>query len=709
MHTEDRELDTSSIVSLTVENDFPFAFGLAVDSTTFAPITVCDTRATTLHLSNPLCEPMSIVKAEWIDAKSSFSFGNEVQLPLMLQPGAFLDRGVRFAPQMAGSHSAQLHLSYLYGDKLRDTTIQFFARAVTNFHAHLTDTLLHFDTVLHCDAKQMTTYFHNESCDAVLLSQVTSAPVAGYSVVEPTKPVWVAKGDSVPVTILLSPTKSGVVEDYVEVHTVTREGDEHEFDLSMTGFVRATRRDVVLPASISLDSLTPCAEIDTFLTFINRGICDTLTIRRVNITGSSWFMVDYYANAPKFLMPGDTFRIPLRIVLRPEGSANADFRVAGDGFDTTIHLAVKVRAGGRSLEFLAHDTAITTGMCDTGSVTYMLTNPGCVDARLDSLYLIGSMPEQTQYRMETTLTHAMILKPGDAIPVKVIFDPDGNGDGSVTIAVRSSDVGLSRDIRLTGNVKGQKLGARIGLMAGRGVEEETTKAGQMVTVSLVSLDQIPDTLGLDGLSITVRYDEALLTERSLTAMNGWNVQPLSDSNGRMRLKLTRSPGKTVAEGSEIAEIAYYTTLSDSNFAKVTVEQPRFNPEDPNFERCKMSAISADDTVRIDISMFTEDAAAHGMNGDQPTIRSMAVFPNPVMTRPGTIAMAEVDFTLAEEGNVRMDLRDDLGKLVAVLLQGNLYAGKHYVPIALPLSANGNYFLSIDAGGFRDVRKIIIRN
>jgi hypothetical protein len=706
--SQDQNYDTTITLGLAVESDLPFNPFIEASTFHVGPITACDSRQFNVLVTNPMCDTLKLTSARWFSAANSFSTLQTEDFPIAIPPGHSLEREMKFTPGMAGDISARLLLSFKYGGKVRDTTLNFTGTATSQFSAYLKAATLKFDTVLHCDFKQLTTYLFNRSCDSIRVEALESSPTAGFSLVGEFEPFWLAKDDSMPINVVLTPDKSGNVSDTINVKLRSREGEERSLSLKLNAFVKAAKHDVLLPTAMVLDSVKPCGTIDTAFYIINRGVCDTLFLKRVELTGSKWFMIDPTANG-KALLPGESMRIPLTIAVEPEGAAEAKLRVSGVGFDSTIKLSVNVRGGGRVLQLVAADTIFRATLCQTATRTYYLRNSGCIDMPIDSFYIQGGSESQTQFRITSEFPKPFVVKAGDVVPVQIVFDADGNGDGDAVLSLRAHSVALVQDIHLLGAVLGHKAVARIGLLAGRGEQQATSAAGQTVAISVVALDDLPDTVSVTGLAFNLKFDQGILTHRSIDGVNGWTVAYANDSNGHLQMYFVHQGAAKLVAGSEIAKISFYTTISDSNYSHITLDQPRFNPEDPGFERCKLSALSADDTLRIDISMFSGDAVDHGMQPELSTIRGMAVYPNPVTSNPGKIAMAEVDFTLADEGSVKMLLRDDLGRLVSVLLQAHMYAGKHYIPIALPLSAEGNYFLSVESSGFRDVRKIIIRN
>ncbi len=88
-------------------------------------------------------------------------------------------------------------------------------------------------------------------------------------------------------------------------------------------------------------------------------------------------------------------------------------------------------------------------------------------------------------------------------------------------------------------------------------------------------------------------------------------------------------------------------------------------------------------------------------GVAPMKFRFTISPNPIV-RSGKLA-----FTLPVSANVRIRAYDITGRVVSDLLNRRLQAGAHVVPFDVTHLANGIYFVRIDAGKFKSVKKIII--
>ncbi len=88
-------------------------------------------------------------------------------------------------------------------------------------------------------------------------------------------------------------------------------------------------------------------------------------------------------------------------------------------------------------------------------------------------------------------------------------------------------------------------------------------------------------------------------------------------------------------------------------------------------------------------------------GVAPIQFRFSISPNPVV-RGGKLR-----FTLPVSANVRIRAYDITGRVVSDLLNRRLQAGTHVIPFDVSRLANGIYFIRINAGKFKSVKKVII--
>lgn len=80
---------------------------------------------------------------------------------------------------------------------------------------------------------------------------------------------------------------------------------------------------------------------------------------------------------------------------------------------------------------------------------------------------------------------------------------------------------------------------------------------------------------------------------------------------------------------------------------------------------------------------------------------LQAWPNPF--NPST----SVSFQLSQTDRVRLDVLDLMGRQVKVLASGMMGPGAHDVPLGLEHQPAGPYFLRLEVGGAREVRKVLL--
>jgi hypothetical protein len=103
--------------------------------------------------------------------------------------------------------------------------------------------------------------------------------------------------------------------------------------------------------------------------------------------------------------------------------------------------------------------------------------------------------------------------------------------------------------------------------------------------------------------------------------------------------------------------------------------------------------------------FTTDAPSHTIASPPPEPAATFSFGSPIPNpaNPGTV----LTFALPREGHVRVDLYDVMGRRAAQLLEADLVAGAHSLPVNGASLANGIYFAVLRFEGQALTQKILI--
>ena len=107
-------------------------------------------------------------------------------------------------------------------------------------------------------------------------------------------------------------------------------------------------------------------------------------------------------------------------------------------------------------------------------------------------------------------------------------------------------------------------------------------------------------------------------------------------------------------------------------------------------------------LRFDVKIGVVTSVVRDLPGQRPTAYVLSQnFPNPF--NPTTT----ITFRLPVAGNVSLEVYDVLGRLVSVLVKGQMPAGSYQVPFNASALSSGMYLYRLNANGFSSVRKMLL--
>lgn len=182
------------------------------------------------------------------------------------------------------------------------------------------------------------------------------------------------------------------------------------------------------------------------------------------------------------------------------------------------------------------------------------------------------------------------------------------------------------------------------------------------------------------------------------------------------------PNQTIEQGQSFAQImlddyvddpdtpdsliTWTTSLTNNltieiidRIATITYNAAWFGMEGVNF-----FATDPEDNTDNDVASFTvTEVGVHNPNsGSIPSEFSLHQnYPNPFN------AVTTVSFALPITSEIRLDIYDNSGRLMANLCQGSYNAGYYDIDVDMNNFASGVYLLSLQAGDFSGVRKLVL--
>lgn len=197
-----------------------------------------------------------------------------------------------------------------------------------------------------------------------------------------------------------------------------------------------------------------------------------------------------------------------------------------------------------------------------------------------------------------------------------------------------------------------------------------------------------------SLSISIVSQRARLSWTHGHYVDGFKIYRSYSDNGKFRFQ-------------EVADVSGGTTTWTDNSYTAIPYNPLNPPPRIVYYRVTAYYDEAYDVESVfsnEVSVGTNQIDKSGSTDDEVikyTYQLEQNYPNPF--NPATI----INFELAEETNVTIKVYDILGRVVTELVNGNLNEGKHKVNFNAANLTNGVYFYTIEAGSFRDTKKMIL--
>ena len=171
----------------------------------------------------------------------------------------------------------------------------------------------------------------------------------------------------------------------------------------------------------------------------------------------------------------------------------------------------------------------------------------------------------------------------------------------------------------------------------------------------------------------------------------------------MTLDFGRTNANPLKVGTEIATVQFGAYLADSTYSPVDLQNIEFNEGDGTFKSCVLSPQAlAPDTILIASECGTTILRGY-INHVNTVFSGITIRPNPVAI--GT--QINVNLQLNEKSDLNLTVSNALGQTISRVTKPSLAKGMQNIYLDLPGGASGLYILSVEAGGMRESRKIVI--
>jgi len=676
------------------------------DSAVFGTVSICDQVIDTVILKNTICKNLFIknISIQPASAATEYSF---VQLnhtiPDSLSPKASDTILVQYKPTIGGLAAG--YLRFTIGFDLvntHDTNISVYGIGKALAGSALESSLLAFDPTVPCTPQQLSTHLYNNSCGTDTIVAIIPAKDQSFSAINPTPPLAIASGDSTTITIQEDSRSAGAKFDSVGVIIHSSTGAIDTVMVRLSGIVnQAIHKLSFVP--LALDSISPCTQLDTTIELRNLGICDTLTVDSASLSGPGWFVLST-GTLPVKILPGGSFFVTIRFTPGSGANGNGTIHLKGNGIDTTIAIHASSRAGGALYALTTSGTLFSSSLCKPALHIFTFQNTSCDTIILDDVSLNNTFPGGTQFSFTPKISLPDTILPGKKFDLTVTFDPLGTGDSTANITYHSTVNGFGFTKDLTGTLATSKQTAKFELVVGTSGKTISAYAGSSVTVRLLLQSAVGDTIGLTSTKATLAYsDDVLGVITGPVASPGWALNSSTPGKGALTLDLSRTNTNSLPAGTEIATVQFEPYVAVSTYTLMNIQNIQFNNDDPAFASCVLGS-QALAPLLIDITPECGNTVLRGFLGnDNAVFGKISIRPNPVTSG----SQITVSLELGQKSDVNIILSNALGQQVSSVRRSSLAKGIQSIYLDLPSGAGGLYILTLEAGGKRESRKIVI--
>ena len=502
---------------------------IAPDNVKFDTVSVCDIAIDTIILKNTICKNL-FVKNISVQGPGT----SEYAILYAGIIGSSLAKNdtaqilLRYKPTIGGSLAANLVFTIGFDlTNTRDTSIPISGIGKALAGSALESDLLAFTPIVPCTVQVLSTHLYNNSCGTDTLLSILPATDKSFMAVSPTPPVTIASGDSTLITIQEDPLSPGAKFDSVRVIIHSSSGAIDTVVLKVSGIVNQPVHKLSLVALLRLDSLAPCTQLDTILQVKNLGLCDTLTVDSIALSGPSWFSLGNLILSRKIL-PDSSFFVTLHFTPGAGASGIGTLHLKGIGIDTIITIQASSRRGGAPYILKTDGIIFTSSLCKPASHTFIFQNTSCDTIILDELSLKNNISAGTQFSFTPAITIPDTIAPGKKFDIIVTFDPLGIGDSTAKLKYNSKVNNFSNVSGLTGKLASSRQTAHLEMVIGANAKQTTSPAGTNITMRLLLQDDVGDTIGLKSVKTTITYFDNVLSVVNIhrQATDGLSTLPL---------------------------------------------------------------------------------------------------------------------------------------------------------------------------------------
>jgi|GEM_PF-1257232 len=601
-----------------------------------------------------------------------FSLPDNIAAPVTLGSADTLRVTVRYAPAVSGTSGGVLLIPYRAGPCF-DTLRIALAAARADLLVDLHPAAITLPDLLACDPTRDTSVtVVNRSLFPVTITGYRSTEGISRVSQHPFSPV--APGDSFTVTVTLTPKRSGAILDSLLFY-IDPCGD------SLLAVFRGNKEGAVIVLdrdSIGFAPLFVCELPDTIfsdLVIRNTGSSGTVTVQSVRIIGDPAYTISG-GIVGRTIGAGEMLTAAVGFAPPGEGTFSAMLEVVVAPCNDTIRARLAGEAGRGSLTVSGGDFG-GVALGKMGRAELVVRNRSSKPVSIDTL--VNLVPPFTLAAGGSPLP--VTLAPGDSVVLVLEFAPRAGGIYQPTLAL------ISRT---------PCLDSTVAQLFGEGIASATTAelciAGRYSGISgdTIAIPLLSSTPGVISGPVDIIYSIGYDWRRLVfLGVEGMALEMLDTARPGPLLRFRQRGAMELLP--EQFRLRFRLLSGGESEATVRLDSVTASSPDLAIAVCADSAI-----VRIsDRCVFTGVALGKFRNMLED------IHPNPAA------AAVELTYQQLEDARAVLRIHDATGRELLRPLDAELPGGRYTVRFYVGDLPSGLYFYSVEAGSYRETRKMLI--
>ena len=420
-HRRDSSSNSTVKVSLTGTGTTSGQLTANPSSLNFANVQVGSSQAQSATLTNPGSGSLTVTQATLTNARFSLS---GLTLPLTLAAGQSAAFTVAFAPQSAGSVSANLAFTSNASNPTMNLSLS--GNAIMPGQLTANPASLAFGSIQVGNNLTLMDTLTNTGGASVTVSQATLTN-ASFTLSGPALPLTLGAGQSAAFSVGFSPQSAGSVSGNI---AFTSNASNPTISVALSGNAVLPGQLTANPASLAFGSVQAGNNLTLMDSLTNNGGA-SVTISQATVTGSGFSISGL--NVPLTLNPGAS--VTFSALFAPQSTATASGGITVTSNASNPTLTVSLSGTGTAPGQL---TLAPTAL-DFGSVTV-----GANSSQTSSLSVSGANVTVSSASLSsaefslTGISLPMTIGAGQSVPFTLRFAPQTSGTASATLSFASN-------------------------------------------------------------------------------------------------------------------------------------------------------------------------------------------------------------------------------------------------------------------------------